>query len=247
MCTAQLIDAQIEDLIDGVRGKKPSLDLGPVMFIVLGVGTAAKLFLWIVCRNAARVAASDTLGALAEDHLNDVWSNAAAIVAGAIASRYHAVWWLDPAAAIVISVLIIIRWVSVIADQVKKVAGHTAPDEFVAKVNAIAAQHSPQLTVDVTRAYHFGSRFNVEMEIVLPGEMTVIESHDIALALQHKIEELEEVERAFVHVDYLSRDAPEHKVERQLLLASDSVSSTTQTLTNAQNLQQRGRGSVTSQ
>jgi len=41
---------------------------------------------------------------------------------------------------------------------------------------------------------------NVEMEIVLPGDMTVRESHDIALALQHKIEGLEEVERAFVHV-----------------------------------------------
>ena len=41
---------------------------------------------------------------------------------------------------------------------------------------------------------------NVEMEIVLPGNMTVRESHDIALALQHKIEGFEEVERAFVHV-----------------------------------------------
>lgn len=41
---------------------------------------------------------------------------------------------------------------------------------------------------------------NVEMEIVLPGAMTVRESHDIALALQHKIEGLDEVERAFVHV-----------------------------------------------
>ena len=121
-------------------------------------------------------------------------------------------------------------------------AGHTAPDEFVAAVNAIAVQHSPQLSVDVTRAYHFGSRFNVEMEIVLPGHMTVVESHDIALALQHKIEELEEVERAFVHVDYLPRDAPEHKVERQLLLASDAVSSTSHVATTtAQNLQQRGR------
>ena len=42
---------------------------------------------------------------------------------------------------------------------------------------------------------------NVEMEIVLPGNMTVRESHDIALALQHKIESFEEVERAFVHVN----------------------------------------------
>ncbi len=41
---------------------------------------------------------------------------------------------------------------------------------------------------------------NVEMEIVLPGNMTVIESHDLALALQHKIESLEDIERTFVHV-----------------------------------------------
>lgn len=60
--------------------------------------------------------------------------------------------------------------------------------------------HDTRLTVDVTRVYHFGTRFNVEMEIVLPGSMTVRESHDIALALQHKIESLDEVERAFVHV-----------------------------------------------
>jgi divalent metal cation (Fe/Co/Zn/Cd) transporter len=67
-------------------------------------------------------------------------------------------------------------------------------------VNKIACEHDPRLVVDCTRVYHFGARFNVEMEIILPGDMTVAESHDIALALQHKIEFLEDVERAFVHV-----------------------------------------------
>ncbi len=37
------------------------------------------------------------------------------------------------------------------------------------------------------RCYHFGPRYNVEMEVVLPGSMTVAESHDIALELQHKV------------------------------------------------------------
>ncbi len=55
--------------------------------------------------------------------------------------------------------------------------------------------------------------------------MTVRESHDMALALQHKIEENEDVERAFVHVDYLERDGLEHKVERLLVKgAPDSTS-----------------------
>lgn len=33
----------------------------------------------------------------------------------------------------------------------------------------------------------------------MPARMTVQESHDIALVLQHKVEGFEEVERAFVH------------------------------------------------
>ena len=37
-----------------------------------------------------------------------------------------------------------------------------------------------------------------------------------------QIEALEDVERAFVHVDYRARDTPEHKVERGLLRAASS-------------------------
>ena len=148
---------------------------------------AVKFFLWLACRSAAVSQNSDTLSALAEDHINDVWSNTAAVVTGALASRFRSVWWLDPAAGIVISVLIIGRWVGVTNEQVKKIAGHIAPPEFVEIVQDLALQHEARLAIDVTRAYHFGSRFNVEMEIVLPADMTVAESHDIGLALQHKV------------------------------------------------------------
>lgn len=87
------------------------------------------------------------------------------------------------------------------------------------------------MTVDAIRAYHFGcvvcdiqvactcihrANYLVEVEVVLPPNMTVRESHDIALALQHQIEAMEDVERAFVHVDWQTRTEPEHKVDRQL-------------------------------
>jgi hypothetical protein len=44
--------------------------------------------------------------------------------------------------------------------------------------------------------------------------MTVRESHDISLALQQSIEQLDAVERAFVHVDWRGRDGEdEHNAE----------------------------------
>ena len=82
----------------------------------------------------------------------------------------------------------------------QKIVGHTAPTAFIEAMNALAESHDMRIVVDITRAYHYGAAFNVEMEIILPPDMTVRESHDIALALQHRIEGHDNVERAFVHV-----------------------------------------------
>jgi divalent metal cation (Fe/Co/Zn/Cd) transporter len=42
--------------------------------------------------------------------------------------------------------------------------------------------------------------------------MTVAESHDIAEALQIKLERLPEIARAFVHIDFETSHMPEHKM-----------------------------------
>lgn len=205
------------DLYNGiVKGEHPVLDLGPLMFGIIAGGSAAKLALFFLC-NALK-GQSDSMAALAEDHINDVASNLGAMLAAGVVKFWPGGWWVDPAAAIAIALVILGRWAAITHTQVLKVVGQAAPAEFVARALRLAEAHHPAMAVDVTRAYHFGARYNVEMEVVLPAEMTVAESHDIALALQHKLEALDEVERAFVHVDYQARHLPEHKVERALLL-----------------------------
>ncbi len=59
------------------------------------------------------------MGALAEDHLNDVISNAGAIITATIASRVKGAWFVDPLGAIVISLWIISRWIGLTYVQVK--------------------------------------------------------------------------------------------------------------------------------
>lgn len=217
MASLEVLQFSALDLYDGfVKHKHPELDLGLLIYVVFGVGTLLKLVLYLYCDSLK--ARSDSMAALAEDHLNDVISVAGALVTAVIASHWKSEWWVDPVGAIVISVWIIWRWVSLTYSQVKKIVGYSAPPEFVKQIEDLAHAHHGNLTVDCTRAYHFGSRYNVEMEIILPGDMTVTESHDIALELQHKIEASEDVERAFIHVDYRRRDSPEHKV-RSLLVS----------------------------
>jgi len=218
MASVEVIQYSCTDLWAGfVRGEVLNIEAPPLMYVILGSGTAAKLALYYYCKQFKD---SDSIAALAEDHYNDVLSNVAAIVTASIAAHIRKWWWVDPAGAIVISLVILFRWVVITWDQVKKVVGFTAPPEFVEEVRSLAVGHSRLLSVDCIRAYHFGARFNVELEIVLPRDMTVQESHDLSLELQHKIEAMEgdRVERAFVHVDYIQRELPEHKVERSLLV-----------------------------
>lgn len=215
IATVEVIHEAIQALVDGLaHGNKPNLDASALTYAILGVAVGLKVGLYLVCVTLRRE--SDTMMALAEDHLNDIFSNLVAIFGAALASNVRKVWWIDPAGALAISLYIIYSWVQITRGQVDKILGKTAPSEFIGEVRSLALAHSDILQVDAVRAYHIGSKFMVELEIILPEGMTVKESHDLALLLQHKVEALAEVERAFVHVDYIRREELEHKVERNL-------------------------------
>lgn len=149
--------------------------------------------------------------ALAQDHLNDVMSNSVAIVAAYLASRSQTVWYLDPMGAICISCFIVYNWVETAREQTDKLVGRTAELEFISQIETLAKSHDDRVSVDIVRAYHFGSRFLVEIEVVMDDTTTLKVAHDVALALQQKVEELGEVERCHVHVDYDFRTEREHK------------------------------------
>ncbi|PNH09627.1 Metal tolerance protein 9 [Tetrabaena socialis] len=94
----------------------------------------------------------------------------------------------------------------------QKMIGLGAPEELVAEVRAATEGHHPKMELDRITAYHHGSNVVVEVSVIVPLEMSVGESHGIALALQHKIEGIDSVERAFVHVDFLQREEELHKI-----------------------------------
>lgn len=61
---------------------------------------------------------------------------------------------------------------------------------------------------------HFTLQYQVDIE--LPEDLLLKDAHGIGESLQVKIEELPEVERAFVHLDYECEHKPEHSVLSRL-------------------------------
>merc|ERR1711934_785732 len=226
----EVVQFSIHTLYQGIKDSDyPDFNTSWYIYTIMGVCIFSKLLLWKYCTWAMEqsVIGGDILEALSEDHLNDVMSNSAAVGCLAVAAEVpddHA-WWVDASGAILISLYIIYRWMEIGQEQVQKIVGLSAPAEWITTVEDIAKGHDQRVRVDCTRAYHVGARYCVEMEIVLPELMTVRESHDLALTIQHKIEELPECERAFVHVDHAERDGLEHKPERELITGSEEVTS----------------------
>lgn len=100
-------------------------------------------------------------------------------------------------------------------DHLSKLSGRSAKPEFINRIIKVCIDHDPRIShLDTVYVYHYGTKFLVEVHIVLDEDMPLKVAHDISEALQINIESLPEVERAFVHTDYEYEHQPqdEHKV-----------------------------------
>jgi len=186
----------------------PSTALLLVMIILL----KAALYVWCE-RVARRNPSNESVKAISQDNFNDVISNTAALIAPGLTQLGHDWWVADPFAGIAISVYIIYTWLRTGYEQVDMIVGKRADPDFLRKIQSLASEHDPSMTLDQLKAYHFGPRYLVEIEVVMPESTTLRESHDAGIKLQHAIETLEDVERCFVHIDYQLRTCDDHDPE----------------------------------
>jgi len=190
-------------------GEIPKIDLTVSSGVFLLCVIALKVVLWFIC-TALAGKGDVSLDAVAQDHRNDVLSNGAALIAAGIASIFPDVWAVDPVGAICISLWIIRAWIITGKEQADLLVGKAADPTFLDKVRELAETHDPSVSLDVVRAYHFGPKFLVEIELVMARDTPLVESHDVGILLQHKIECLEECDRCFVHIDYQCREVNDH-------------------------------------
>jgi cation diffusion facilitator family transporter len=211
MSSLQIIVEAVRRVVT-IYTEGPSLELGAVTIAILCSTVLTKLVAMFLCQFVAGRASSSSVEAYAQDHRNDVLTNTVGVGAIFIAwamPDHLAVF--DPVGAIVIAMYIIASWMSTALEHIAKLAGLAAPPSFVRRLTHLVFSHDERVEkVDTVRAYHFGERFLVEVEIVMQASTPLHESHDVGLTLQHKIEMLEEVERCYVHVDYMVRSGDDH-------------------------------------
>uniref|UniRef100_A0A803NRY1 Cation efflux protein cytoplasmic domain-containing protein n=3 Tax=Cannabis sativa TaxID=3483 RepID=A0A803NRY1_CANSA len=168
--------------------------------------TVVKFVLMVYCRRFS----NEIVRAYAQDHFFDVITNSIGLGAAVLAIKFY--WWIDPLGAILIALYTMGNWSNTVMENVWSLIARTAPPEYLAKLTYLIWNHHEEIKqIETVKAYKFGTEYFVEVDIVLPGEMSLSNAHFIGETLQDKIEKLPEVERAFVHVDFDVTHKPEHK------------------------------------
>ncbi|GAY32703.1 ZT dimer domain-containing protein [Citrus sinensis] len=203
----QVLVQAVEQLIkDEPSEKMTSLQLIWLYAIMLSA-TGIKLALWFYCRSSG----NKIVRAYAKDHYFDVVTNVVGLIAAVLGDEFY--WWIDPVGAILLAIYTITNWSGTVQENAVSLVGQSASPEVLQKLTYLVIQHHPQIKrVDTVRAYTFGVLYFVEVDIELPEDLPLKEAHTIGESLQIKIEELPEVERAFVHLDFECDHKPEHSV-----------------------------------
>ena len=90
----------------------------------------------------------------------------------------------------------------VVSVQIRNLTGYTAPSGFLQQLTWVAFHHSPLVRkIDTVRAYHFGTHFLVEIDVLLPADLQLSDAVHVGIGLEQKLEALPDVERAFVHLN----------------------------------------------
>ena len=207
-----LIAFSVREIVE--HGKENDLNnfhLPSVIAVIVAFATKLSLFLytWSIKDRYSQIRI------LWQDHRNDLFINGFGILTSVGGSKL--IWWLDPAGAIVLSVLISVLWLRTAFTEFLLLVGVVASVEVQQLITYVCLTHSPSIRqIDTVRAYHSGPRLIAEVDIVMDPQATLKDTHDIAEELQIKLEGLPDVERAYVHVDYETTHKPEHTYKKDL-------------------------------
>uniref|UniRef100_A0A8R1HZK6 ZT_dimer domain-containing protein n=1 Tax=Caenorhabditis japonica TaxID=281687 RepID=A0A8R1HZK6_CAEJA len=212
-------------------GQREEIDVSwPTIGIMLTT-IFIKFTLFLVCQ---KYKTNPSIKVLSLDHRNDCISNSVALACAWIAYHYSSkngqptgltmfgmcpangcdMYYLDPIGAIVVSIYILYTWIRTGYAHFLMLSGKSASPELINRIIHQCIEHDRRIThLDTVYVYYYGTKFLVEVHIVLDKNMSLKETHDIAETLQTGIESLAEIERAFVHCDYEFEHHPhdEHK------------------------------------
>ncbi|KMO40830.1 cation diffusion facilitator family transporter [Methylobacterium aquaticum] len=176
----------LRDAYDAIQAPK-TLDAPLVGVAVNGLATAINLVWGVMLVRRGRDWRSPALVADGKHVLADVFTSGGVLIGLGLAT---ATGWaiLDPVIAVVVALNILWSGGAMVRDSVSGLMDQAAPAEMVGQIRRLISEHGEgALEAHDVRTRHAGQVTFIDFHLVVPGEMTVAESHAICDRLEAAI------------------------------------------------------------
>ncbi|MPW38843.1 cation diffusion facilitator family transporter [Thermococcus sp. 101 C5] len=175
------------------------IEVNSVMLAVVVISIVSKEAMTQYALRVGKKLNNQILVADAYHHRSDALSSVAVLI-GLLLQRLGFTYG-DALAGLVVALLVGKAAAEIVFRNINYLTGASPPFELCEKIKETALSVEGVVGVHDLRAHYVGTKLHVEMHIEVPPHFTLKEAHDISEEVKRKIEDLDEVEAAFVHVD----------------------------------------------
>ncbi|MFA8343399.1 MAG: cation diffusion facilitator family transporter [Rhodothermaceae bacterium] len=169
------------------------------VYVVLVLTIITKLALRFYQLKVDKEFNSPALRAAAVDSTNDVLASSLAL-AGII--FYESGWhFVDGIAGIFVAGFILKSGYDIAKENIDFLMGHAADEELIIKIVNHTMNIEGVQGYNDLRSHYVGNKFHIEIHIEVDKNLSTKVSHDIGKEVQFAIEDLEEIQKVFVHID----------------------------------------------
>ena len=191
-----IITQSVTRLINGEQ-----LEKGLIPIVLVASVMVIKLCMHLYVRSVAARVGSTALMASAMDHRNDVLVSAAVLDGVVVSNLGYPVF--DPLVAMAVGLWIIRAGFEIGRANIKYLMGEAPPAELVERIREKAKAVDGVLGLNDVFAHYVGTAVEIEVHINVDRTITIEEAHGIGKKVQWAIEDMEEISRAFIHIDPL--------------------------------------------
>lgn len=169
--------------------------------VILLISAAVKAGMFFFIKRLAEKAESPSLRVTAKDNLSDVLSSLAAFLGILGSNLIHPL--LDPVAGLLVSLWIFRAAFGAGKENLSFLTGAGADEELRQKIINTANNIEGVQRVHYMMSDYVGPKLVVDMHINLPGKASLDEVHEVTDRVIEALENMPEVDRAYVHVEPL--------------------------------------------
>jgi cation diffusion facilitator family transporter len=188
-------------LLRALRGEIELSLPNKLAWIVAGIAMAIKEGLFLYTFRIGRKSRSSAIQGLAMDHQMDVISTGVALI-GIVLAIVLDLPWIDPLAAIITGLLIIVTGIRTLYDAFNKMTDHAASEKTIEEIATTIIGVAGVVRIDDLRTRLFGSRIYVDVEIAVDANLSLRKAHAIAEEVHHQVEQSNvDIKHIMVHVN----------------------------------------------